>query len=262
MSDLKTFPQNWSAPPENLRLPLDEVHIWRASLDMHEADLARVQITLSCEERRRCASYHFANHRRRSIASRGILRNILGRYLQENPHELEFSYGVAGKPFLPRKEGSTNLFFNVAHSEELLLIAVTCCGDIGIDVEQLRPERADMSVANAFFSTGERAALQALPPDERVDRFFLLWTAKEACLKASGKGLTASLSEADISLTVADDSFRSSTFLFRPDPDYAAALVVRGKTPQIKLWQWDFETAAPVLSARDTIPLALSCRPL
>jgi 4'-phosphopantetheinyl transferase len=185
-----------AASQSQLILPDGELHVWEASLDAAEDELARLASFLSPDERSRAACFHFERDRRRFMAGRGILRSILASYLGCLAVELSFTYGVHGKPAL----ASGDLQFNLAHSDELAVIGVTRSGQVGIDVERVRPSEEFMRLADDFFSPGERMAISALPPEEQLTGFFTCWTRKEAYLKATGEGVTTALDSFDVSV--------------------------------------------------------------
>src|SRR5436305_1268900 len=90
----------WHKPPANLALGADEVHVWCASLNRPPHQLQHLHGILASEERGRAARFHFARDRRRFIAARGLLREILSRYLKLLPESLIFKYTSYGKPYL------------------------------------------------------------------------------------------------------------------------------------------------------------------
>ena len=111
-----------------------EVHVWRA----HCRTSRRVCGVLSPAEWVRAGRFHFERDRERFVAARGLLRTILGRYLELPPRELQFSFGAHGKPAL---EGvASTLRFNLSHSDDLLLLAVSHAREVGVDVELMRAD--------------------------------------------------------------------------------------------------------------------------
>ena len=90
----------WPLAPETLALFSDEVHVWRASLDLPSAWRSRLQQTLSPDELERAKRFRFERDRRRYVVRRGMLRDILGRYLGVEAGELRFVYSAHGKPDL------------------------------------------------------------------------------------------------------------------------------------------------------------------
>lgn len=240
----------WSSPPKTLRLDSDEVHVWRAALDLEAPRIQCLEQTLSIEERTRAERFHFQKDREHFMVARGLLRTILGRYLEMEPSQLRFCYGPYGKPSLARGSGSDGLRFNVSHSHGLALYAITLGQELGVDVEWIRPDFANEQIAERFFSPREIAALRALPTNMRLNGFFNCWTRKEAYIKARGEGLTLPLDQFDVSLTPgetaallrsnghAKEVSRWSLFELAPGPGYVAALAVEGHNWRLKCWRW------------------------
>jgi|SRR5579863_2517954 len=219
----------------------DQIHVWHARLDREENVLRRLEATLSPEEKARADRFHFANDRNRFVVARGLLRELLGKYLHEAPGGLEFSYGQHGKPFLSGKDTSSGLCFNVSHSTGLAAYAIARNRTLGIDVERVRPESASDDIAKRYFSAREVNDLRTLPPETRVEGFFHCWTRKEAYLKATGMGLQIPLDSFSVSLLPE----KPAQFLggvephwhmaaFHPAEGYVAAVVYDGAPGSIK----------------------------
>jgi 4'-phosphopantetheinyl transferase len=188
----------WPLPPDGLSLGASDVHVWAAHLDPDPDALARLANILSTEEQARASRFRFERHRNRFITARAVLRSLVATYLDCAPDELQFEYGPNGKPALATPFAESGLSFNLAHSEDLALVAVTQLGPIGVDVEKIRPvSDADKLVAR-FFSPRETALFQSLPAAEKNDAFFNLWTRKEAWLKATGEGIAHSLNRVEV----------------------------------------------------------------
>ncbi len=241
---------SWCPPPENLTLGNDEVHVWRAFLDLPASQVQSLQQTLVAEELRRAERYYFQKDREHFIVARGLLRAILGRYLRIEPSQLRFCYGPHGKPELAGQTGGEALRFNVSHSHGLALYALTRDRKIGVDLERIRPDLADEKIAERFFSPREVAVLRALPTNMQPEAFFACWTRKEAYLKARGEGLALCLDQFDVSLAPGEPAALLSTNgdpqevsrwslqELDPGPGYVAALAVEGHAWQLKCWQW------------------------
>ncbi len=251
-----------SAPP-GLPLERDAVHVWHAGLSLPPDQLERLRQALSADERERAARFVFAKDRDRFVAARGILRDILGNYLGQPGGALRFEYGPYGKPALAGEP--RGLRFNVSHSGDLALVAVTRGQEIGIDVEAVRPERADEQLARRFFSPREVAALLALPEAERGAAFFACWTRKEAYIKARGDGLSIPLDAFDVSLAPGeacallrasgDDPARWALRALDTGPGYAAALAVEGHGWRLSTRRWEGQGCT---SVRHTAPSGVS----
>jgi 4'-phosphopantetheinyl transferase len=187
----------WPLPPAEPVLGATDVHVWAAHLDLPPESLASLAATLDEAEFARATRFRYEKHRNRFTAARGILRSILGNYLDRAPGELQFEYGATGKPALIGRFAE-NLFFNLAHSEDLALIAVTHLGEVGIDVERLRSIADVDKLVARFFSQRENARFQQLSSDEKNIAYFNLWTRKEALLKATGEGIAHSLNRVEV----------------------------------------------------------------
>jgi 4'-phosphopantetheinyl transferase len=178
----------------------DEIHVWHAALDRAETILGKLESTLSLEEKARADRFHFVNDRNRFVVARGLLRELLGNYLQQAPASLQFSYGKYGKPSLAGGNASSGFCFNVSHSAGLVVYAIARERNLGIDVEHVRPEFAGEDIAKRYFSARELTDLRTLPTEARVEGFFHCWTRKEAYLKATGMGLQIPLDSFAVSL--------------------------------------------------------------
>lgn len=233
-------PPAWADPPAAPDLPADEVHVWRAPLDLPGDAVRRLRRLLSDDERERAARFHHERDRLGYIAAHGALRLILGRYLRVDGAALRFRTGAHGKPALDGPENGA-LTFNLSHSHRLALIAVARGRAVGVDVEWMRADLADMRVAEQFFSAREVSVLRSLPERDRVQGFFNCWTRKEAYIKARGEGLSMPLHEFDVTLapgepvrllaTRADppDAARWQLAALEPGEGYAAAVAAEGQ---------------------------------
>jgi 4'-phosphopantetheinyl transferase len=234
----------WPEPPRLLSLETDEVHVWRIELEQPGDLLRGFLATLETEEQERANRFRFEKHRRGFVVARGFLRTVLGRYLNANPEALRFSYGLYGKPALAGEHESSTLRFNMSHSQDLALLAVTSDRDIGVDVEYIRTDFASADIARHFFSRAEVEAFDALPETERVAAFFRCWTRKEAFIKATGRGLSHPLDAFDVSLdcpaallrAAEDDPSRWTLVDIDVGEDYAAALAVQGHVSSLNLY--------------------------
>ena len=132
----------WSTGPNELTLRRNEVHVWRTSLNVPASTLWTFEQTLSDDERVKAEKFKFAKDRFHFIISRGVLRTILGRYLQRNPQTLCFAYSHHGKPMLILEPDYELLNFSVTHSHTMALYAVTYYQDVGIDMECVQATRS------------------------------------------------------------------------------------------------------------------------
>jgi 4'-phosphopantetheinyl transferase len=155
---------------------------------------------LSDDERHRADRFVFARDRRRFIAARARLRQILGAKMAISPNKVEFTYNARGKPALAHKLWDMDLRFNLSHSEDVAVYVFAVGRDVGIDVEAVRALPDADDVASRFFSARENAAYSALDQRDKPQGFFNCWTRKEAFIKALGEGLHHPLDRFDVSL--------------------------------------------------------------
>lgn len=182
-----------------------EVHLWHLSTTLTESEEKALLLLLNEEEVHRADRFRFPIHRQRFIAARANLRKILSAYLQCDPKTIQFSYSARGKPYLPE----STLQFNVSHSEDMAVYALTPDYPIGVDIE-LTKTVYDDAVAARFFSAAEYASLCALPEAERVLCFYRIWSRKEAMIKVTGEGLAFALSHFSVPVEKTDNAMTVS----------------------------------------------------
>jgi 4'-phosphopantetheinyl transferase len=223
------------------QLPPHEAHVWCASLEVSPQTHARHYANLCAEERSRSLLLRYQHDRQRFIVARGVLRELLGRYLQTEPRQIRFVYNAFGKPDLG-PEFANRLKFNLSHSAGVALIAIAAA-DVGVDLEYIRAQPDHADVARHFFSPAEFDALRALPSHRHAEAFFSCWTKKEAYLKARGEGLALPLNGFSVPLTADPaqapvDVHGWSLHTLRPAPGFAGALAIGGAGWRLREWQW------------------------
>jgi len=183
-----TIGASWAEATAQLPSLSGGVHVWGARLDVPEAQPSRLESVLSAEEIARADRYHRALDRRRFVGARGILRLVLGRYLQEDPARIRIEGEPGEKPALAAND--RRLRFNLSHAADVVAIAVADGREVGIDVES--PERAIRCdvISARYFPPEEHAELRRLPEAERGAAFLRSWVCKEAFAKATGRGLS------------------------------------------------------------------------
>jgi 4'-phosphopantetheinyl transferase len=231
----------------------NEIHVWRIPLDVSDQTVDRLRSMLSIDEIGRSIRYRFDHLTRRFIAGRAGLRVILGAYLNRRGGELRFDYGPLGKPILSDDFRGSRIEFNVSHSHEMALCAVTRSGEIGVDLEYIRELRDSDGLAERFFARSEIDTMRRLSADERVLAFLRCWTRKEALLKAVGTGLSKPLREVEVSLA-RDEPCRairlSADFgpldrwwltAITPGPLYIGAIALRGTPRTVRSFQFPLD---------------------
>jgi 4'-phosphopantetheinyl transferase len=226
--------ENYGIHPQ-LRLTENEIQVWCAKLDIGATALVDLAAHLSSAEKERAAQFSVAVERDRFIAARGILRELLGRYVQRAPASLSLKTSLRGKPNLCRRSGELDARFNLSHSHGLALFAFCLGREVGIDIEKIRPEFMRDGIAEQYFSAQEREDLRATPTELRPEAFFRCWTRKEAYLKARGDGLYVPLESFTVSLKPNEppklwsvDSENWNLYSLETHDGFVGAVVVEG----------------------------------
>jgi len=183
------------------------------------------------------------------FGSKEAIRSLLAEYLGCVLRGLNIDR-AAGRPVLGAAMGS-NLSFNLSHSHDLGVLAVTRQARIGVDIEHLRDGPRVDALARRFFAASEADAIAALPKQERMAAFFRTWVRKEAYLKAvdAGVGVPAGLRRFAVSVTPDHPVIESTELepggvsalcLYDLDvPDgYVGALAVEGTVHRIRYLDW------------------------
>jgi 4'-phosphopantetheinyl transferase len=200
--------------------PAEEVHLWVCSLDLSPASVEEAYAVLADDEIERARRYRFTRDRRRFVVCRSFLRRTLAEYRSVSPLELSFVYGAFGKPGLSPRPDGARLEFNLSHSGDMAILAITRGAAVGVDVEQIVQVSDLQGMATRDFA------------------FYCCWTRKEAFLKALGHGLALPLDSFDVSLdekrpglvAVRNHGERPSKWKLLhlcPAPGYVAALAVK-----------------------------------
>jgi len=207
--------------------------VWQFSLAADDSTVTRHALMLSSDELERAYKHKSTNGFRQFVVARSMLRQLLAIYTGVNPAKLAFAYGPYGKPKLT---GAPSVEFNLAHSGERAIYAISDKQPVGVDIERIGRTVHSQRLAKRFFSTAEYEALQAISPTSRQQAFFRLWTGKEAIVKATGKGLAQLMGKFEITnpfgypaLIISRESPQLEKIrLYYPDPGegYIAAVAL------------------------------------
>lgn len=252
----------WPAGPADVSLTPGEVHVWAVSLDSPDSERQLCFANLSGDERQRASRFLHEVHRHRFIAAHGALRAILARYLDRPACSLKFRFGPNGKPELAADFDHT-LYFNLAHSENLALIAVGTNSSIGVDVERVRWLNDFDELVARFFSPRETDAFRRLDAASKPQAFFNLWTRKEAWLKATGEGIGYSLNRVEVSFLHGEPAkllalppglngqpAQWSLIELAPATDFTGSLAINATDVELKCWAWDAASTLPAPTPR------------
>jgi len=180
-----------------------DVHIWAFPLRVSAERLQQLRALLTPDEIAKADRIVVPVKCEQSAVSRGTARTLLAAYTGAAASDLRFTYGEKGRPYLDCSglDGvGSNLAFNVSHSGDLGVIALTREGELGVDVEELDGKIDLIGIGRRFFSTIEHADLSSQTGDARTEAFFRAWTRKESYLKARGMGLALPLDGFDVTL--------------------------------------------------------------
>lgn len=232
----------------------DQVQLWLAAVpECEEPALpAHYAALLNADESARWQRFRYPLDQQRFLLGRALVRTVLGQLLARDPASLQFSHNAHGKPALREEHGSLPLHFNLSHTQGMLALALCRNRAVGVDVESVRRDVGLLELSRRFFAVREHAGLEALDGTEQCEHFFLLWTLKEAWLKARGLGLTIPLDDFAFDVSGAqprisfgpqlDEEPADWQFRVYPKHDYRVALAVHCPEEEaldvvVKSWQ-------------------------
>jgi 4'-phosphopantetheinyl transferase len=166
------------------------VHLWHGTAKPGRTDVDDADLPLSDDELTRAHGMASMAARCMFVATHTALRNVLSRYLDRDPRDLQFAYGPHGKPYLALPTMKKMLHFNVSHSGRVFGIAIASDGEVGFDIEWIDRSLSISLLIEQVMGPAERSNWQQVPAEFRHHAFFYYWTRKEALLKARGRGLT------------------------------------------------------------------------
>lgn len=218
----------WTPSDATPDLSVGEVHVWSASLIVSDLQLARFRAVLSHDEIARSECSPLLDVRNRFIVGRGLLRQVLAAYVQIEPSAIQFAYGHAGKPHLV--DNAHDIQFNISHSGDLAVIAISRTHEIGVDIERICDMPEMPEIVSRFFSDDAKAEFQSAPIEDRVSVFFKCWTEREAISKCTGDGIAEDKPVPTKGITVIPLS---------PAIGYVGSLAVRGPSLKVQTWHWE-----------------------
>jgi 4'-phosphopantetheinyl transferase len=188
---------------ETIASPDRDVQVYLGNTDSFSPqEIEQFGAVLDDAEQKRASRFYHARNRHRYVAGRIWLRHLLGAALGQDPSRLSFECGHKGKPHLSKSQRH-GLRFNLSHSGRHVIFALSCEAELGIDLENIDPSsprgRELQDMAPRVFSARELALWRDLPdPEEQRMVFFRAWVRKEAYLKSTGDGLSASLQAIEV----------------------------------------------------------------
>jgi 4'-phosphopantetheinyl transferase len=262
-----------------MELADNEIHLWfihpkaRISAEL----LERYRLLLSSDETERVKRFKFNHLQQRALITRALVRTSLSHYCDCDPAQWKFEIQAKGKPELINPP--LPLRFNISHSKNMIICAITLNDDVGVDIEKTQPRESLSAIADRYFSPAEVSELSALTGQEQNSRFFDYWTLKESYIKAKGLGLSIPLDQfsfhidnqgnhpinRQISLTfdaaLNDQGEHWQSWLCYPNDQYRMALSIHNKQQKHKRLR--FFEFIPLKSFQETdLPFSSTARNL
>ncbi|MGG3891735.1 4'-phosphopantetheinyl transferase family protein [Metabacillus fastidiosus] len=242
----------WNSPKlDNLELAPNELHIWRASLNLWTEYKDILGEKLSIDEHERAEKFVFEKDKSKFIAGRYILRMLIGLYLSIPFENVQFVYGYQGKPIINPIINSKKLCFNISHSGNIAVYIFAINRSLGIDIEYTRKQYKGQSIIERWFTNREQMIYSQLSQREKQQYFYKAWTLKEAYLKGLGKGLEIPLEDIELLPDNQHDyknnygfkdwmegmQWHLSTFV--PFKDFLGAYAIRNEKEAYHIKWWD-----------------------
>ena len=163
--------------------PLEEMYFWIIELDhIDDNEVINAKSLLDDEALRYSSRYKFDKDRNTSILVHAILRYYLGKFLQQEPHEIKIRRTKFGKPYIENDP----IHFNLSSTQQYAFLAFHLSRPLGIDIEYINDDLDSLKLAELFLHPREMEWFKRSP--EPKSCFFNFWCAKEALLKAQGQG--------------------------------------------------------------------------
>lgn len=186
--------------------------------DMTAKEYERRFAAMSAERQAKTLRFRLDEDRKRSVAADMLARRELSRLCGCPEEKISFETFDGGKP----RAVGLPVCFNLSHSGNYALIALST-SEIGADIETA--ERYSERLLDKAFTIGERAFVEQCP-ELALRRFRTVWTAKEAYLKLTGRGIAAGLSSVE---TVSGMAMKKELFghklLCETNEDYSFSIV-------------------------------------
>ena len=235
IESLSTGDSRMAGAPEKLRsgLAAGEVHWWFAFPDAWPRNslLPSAEI-LDRDECARLERFQTGEGRHLYLVAHVLLRLALSRCTSVHPNEWRFRRDRHGRPEIDDAHESRPLRFSLAHTQDLASCAIVLEDDVGVDVEAIRPDLVEETVA--LLTGPARESLAELSRDARCSRMLQCWTRYEAFSKAQGLPLQAPFDSFFVPASESSPGFYSesedesawSGFSFPPTPRHQASLAV------------------------------------
>lgn len=240
------FHKLWHPTPDSLNLSHENIDVWLCDLKKLSNNIDEFYSVLSEDEQERAEKLKIEDKRHQYIITRGSLRKCLGLLTEADPTVFKFKYLKHGKPVLEESSQYADISFNVSHSNDIALVAISRKQNIGIDVEKINYETDHQALVTRFFSKAEQAEFNTYSESTKAKAFCACWTRKESFIKATGDGVTYGLDTFDITvdpeeqkptITLHKASTETWSALNLPiNDDYMACLASNTDTINVRCW--------------------------
>lgn len=177
---------------------LDEMKIYSLNFQTISNEIFSLRDNLTSQEIVIANKYKFEKDRSRFVVARSCLRKILSDFLSINAKDITISSNQFGKPIL-FSTSLENIKFNLSHSGDTIVYAFSLFDEVGIDIEILDTSINHLEIAENYFTSSEIEYLKdSKSMEDTVQRFFRIWTRKEALLKSIGTGLLLDMKKVDV----------------------------------------------------------------
>ncbi len=188
---------------ERLVLSDNKIHVYLIQFDLF--DNKQCIQYLSEDERIRAEKLKIDEKKNQFVIARSVLRLLLSSALGKSYQNIEFFYGEHGKPGIIESLNNKPIEFNISHSGNYALIAITLSNKVGVDIEEVNFDTDYQSLSKRFFSENEKNELISLGDELQLDTFYRIWARKESFIKATGKGVAFGLDRFSVTLDEAID---------------------------------------------------------
>lgn len=253
-----------------LQLQKNDIHLWQCRPQNIQAPelLSRYKQLLTETETQKQQRYRFDKDKHDALITRAFVRDLLSQYADIPPQDWRFEKGEKDKPEIVN--APLPLRFNLSHTKNLIICAVTLNDDIGADVENISRNNDVLAIADRYFSGIETRELFSLPLEQQRSRFFDYWTLKESYIKAWGLGLAIPLGDFSFHLGKQNEAVRLNdirlsfaphridhpelwrSWLFYPSKEHRIALSLRSTSNNQQTdYRLRFFESTPLLSRHE-----------
>jgi 4'-phosphopantetheinyl transferase len=244
---------HWRSNPGQFLLKSNHIHIWKINLDQYFSSQHLFSL-LNEDECLRANRLIDSRKKHQFRASRITLREILSLYLKLHAKQIKFKYSEFGKPSIDPFINHQRIEFNLSHSQNIMLLALSQVQPVGIDIEEIKSISSSEQIINSYFSFIDKNAYQQLSLHKKLFAFHTLWTRKEAHAKALGTGFSKT-PQMDFSTFSEPNRFREENCwfsTFHPQEGYIASIVVNSpKTPILHFYDYSFNKNKQVSNQSD-----------